>query len=98
MKLLITTAAAALISTTAFADNSDRYNDLRLDTSETAQRVFSDETRTTDLDAAQRGKSQERSTADTEKENATTFSTRSTISSIGEGYPYGGSGAGNDSR
>jgi len=37
MKLIITTVAAALISTTAFAGNSDRYNDQRLDTSAATQ-------------------------------------------------------------
>ncbi len=32
MKLLITSALAATLATAAFAGNSDRYNDLRLDT------------------------------------------------------------------
>ncbi|MFY0647506.1 hypothetical protein [Sulfitobacter geojensis] len=98
MKLFITTAAAALISTAAFADNSDRYNDLRLDTSKTANQVFSDETRPTDLDAAQRGASQQRSTADSTKNDDVSISTRSAIKSQGEGYIYGGFGEGNDSR
>jgi hypothetical protein len=98
MKLFIATAAAALISTAAFADNSDRYNDLRLDTSKTANQVFSDETRSTDLDAAQRGASQQRSTADGTKKDDMSLSTRSSIKSNGEGYIYGGFGEGNDSR
>jgi len=33
MKLFLATIATSLISTVAIADNSDRYNDLRLDTS-----------------------------------------------------------------
>jgi len=53
MKLIITTAAAALISTAAVADKSDRYNDLRLDTSKTADQVFSDQTEPTDLEGGE---------------------------------------------
>lgn len=33
MKLILTTVIAATLATGAFAGNSDRYNDLRLDTS-----------------------------------------------------------------
>ncbi len=98
MKLFITTAAAALISTAAFADQSDRYNDLRLDTSKNAERVYSDDVRPTDLDGAQRGQDQAYSTADERKQPDVTFSTRSNIRSAGEGYIYGGFGEGNDSR
>ena len=36
MKLIMTTAAAALISTAAVADNSTRHNDIFLDTSVSA--------------------------------------------------------------
>lgn len=39
MKLIITSAAAVLIATSAFADNSDRYNDQRLDTSVSTQQA-----------------------------------------------------------
>lgn len=39
MKLIISTIAAALIATTAFAGQSDRYNDQRLDTSVQSQDV-----------------------------------------------------------
>lgn len=98
MKLFIAAATAALISTAAFAENSTRYDDMRLDTSKTADRVYSESVRPTDLDAAQRGADQQYSTADDTKAPDTTFSTRSNISAIGEGYPYGGYGKGNDSR
>ena len=98
MKLALTTLAAALISTAAFADNSTRYNDLRLDTSKNAERVFSDDVRSTDLDAAQRGREQIGSTADNTFTDDVTFSTRSAIRTPGEGYVYGGYGEGNDSR
>lgn len=37
MKLIITTAFATMLASTAFAGNSDRYNDLRLDTSSAVQ-------------------------------------------------------------
>ncbi len=98
MKLFITTAAAALISTAAFADESTRYNDLRLDTSKNGEEVFSDDVRSTDLDGAQRGRDQIVSTADDEFEADVTFSTRGAIRTPGEGYIYGGFGEGNDSR
>ncbi|WP_390915208.1 hypothetical protein [Pseudosulfitobacter sp. SM2401] len=39
MKLFITSAVAALIATSAFAGNSDRYDDLRFDTAQSAQQV-----------------------------------------------------------
>lgn len=98
MKLFIVTAAAALISTAAFADNSTKYNDLRLDTSKNAETVYSDDVRSTDLDGAQRGQDAMFSTADGNVEPDVTFSTRSAIRTPGEGYPYGGFGEGNDSR
>ena len=98
MKLIITTATAALISTAAFADKSDRYNDLRLDTSNTADRVFADDTRATNLDDAQRGADGQYSTANEVIIPDVIFSTRSDIRSAGEGYIYGGFGDGNDSR
>lgn len=98
MKLFITTAAAALISTAAFADQSTRYNDLRLDTSVNAEDVYSNDVRSTDLDGAQRGRDQIISTADDSFEPDVTVSTRSAIRTRGEGYIYGGYGEGNDSR
>ena len=98
MKLFAATAAAALVSTAALADESTRYNDLRLDTTENAETVFSDAPRSTDLDGAQRGRDQILSTADDSYDADVTFSTRSAIRTPGEGYPYGGFGKGNDSR
>ena len=98
MKLVITTAVAALISTAAFADQSDRYNDLRLDTSKNAEVVFSDDVTGTDLEGAQRGRDQVASTNDGNIEADVTFSTRNAARSAGEGYLYGGFGPGNDSR
>lgn len=98
MKLFAATAAAALISTAAVADESTKYNDLRLDTSMGAETIYSDATRSTDLDGAQRGRDQIISTADDSYEADVTFSTRSEIRTPGEGYPYGGYGEGNDSR
>ncbi|KIN63735.1 hypothetical protein Z946_2608 [Sulfitobacter noctilucicola] len=98
MKLFITAAAATLISTAAFAENSDRYNDLMLDTSETAERVYSDGVEKNNLERAQRGADQQYTTADENKTPDVTFSTRSDITSVGESYPYGGYGPGNDSR
>ncbi|NNK16185.1 MAG: hypothetical protein HKP51_04685 [Sulfitobacter sp.] len=98
MKLIITAAAATLISTAAFADESTKYNDLRLDTSNNAETVYSDDVRSTDLDGAQRGRDQIGSTADNEFNADVTYSTRSAIRTPGEGYVYGGYGEGNDSR
>jgi len=98
MKLMIATTAAALFSTAAFAENSDRYNDMRLDTSKNADRVFSDQTNPTDLDRAQRGADQRMSTANDTKKPDVSLSTRNDLRSPGEGYIYGGYGPGNDSR
>jgi len=98
MKLIITTAAAALISTAAVADKSDRYNDLRLDTSKTADQVFSDQTEPTDLEGAQRGQDQAATTENAIKTPDPVLSSRNAIRSPGEGYVYGGFGPGNDSR
>ena len=98
MKLFITAAAAALIGTAAVADTSTRYEDMRLDTSKTADRVYSQEVRPTDQFGAQRGADAQYSTAPDTKTPDTTFSTRSNITSVGERYPYGGWGGNNDSR
>jgi len=98
MKLIITAAAATLISSAAFAAESTKYNDLRLDTSKNAENVYSDEVRSTDMDGAQRGRDQIGSTADDSFDADVTFSTRSAIRTTGEGYVYGGYGEGNDSR
>lgn len=48
MKLLPTTAAAALIATAGIADTSDRYKDLRLDTSIVTEIDFNDKTTATE--------------------------------------------------
>ncbi len=100
MRLLLTTTAVALMSTAAFADQSDRYNDLRLDTSNSAVEVFSDDPNPTDLDRAQRGRDQRQSTVgfDDSYLSRSTISSRSNIRSAGEGFIYGGYGDGNDSR
>lgn len=99
MKLILATATAALIGTVALADQSTRYYDMRLDTSKTADQVYSDEVRPTDLDAAQRGRdSLMYSTADQDQTPDATMSTRSDIRTQGEGFIYGGYGPGNDSR
>lgn len=98
MRLFITAITTVLLGTASFADNSSRYNDLRLDTSETLNRVYSGDSHSTDLDQAQRGRDQYRSTADELKSPDATFSSRSDAKSRGEGYLYGGWGNGNDSR
>ncbi|MEQ6201546.1 hypothetical protein ABMC88_00705 [Sulfitobacter sp. HNIBRBA2951] len=41
MKLFLVSAVAAALSSAAFAGASDRYNDLKLDTSETAKHSVS---------------------------------------------------------
>ncbi|MEM6303326.1 MAG: hypothetical protein AAF744_01310 [Pseudomonadota bacterium] len=95
MKRIITAAAAtALMSTAALADKSDRYNDLRLDTSEKAERTFADDPNPTDLERAQRGNDQRFR----DEGPSVTFSSRNAARTPGEGYLYGGFGEGNDSR
>ena len=98
MKLIITTAAAALISTAAFADNSTAYNDIFLDTSIGAEKVYGDNTRMRDEDKSTAANDIFLNTADATKNDDTVMSSRSKLSSPGEGYIYGGYGEGNDSR
>ena len=98
MKLLITTAAAALISTAAVADNSTYYNDLFLDTSVGAEAVYGDETRVLAPGESTKANDITFSTADTTFEADSVLSSRSELRSPGEGYVYGGFGPGNDSR
>ncbi|SFF02864.1 hypothetical protein SAMN04488523_11555 [Sulfitobacter brevis] len=98
MKLIIATTAAALFSTAAFADESTRYNDLRLDTSKSAIE-YSSEIRETVVgeDRSSRAADLRLDTSDNSGVDAS-MSTRSSIQSPGEGYIYGGYGPGNDSR
>ncbi|KZY50735.1 MULTISPECIES: hypothetical protein [Sulfitobacter] len=96
MKLFIATAAATLIATASFAGQSTRYEDLRLDTSLTADVVHAadaGETRPNERAADLRLE-----TFSDESAPVATFSTSGPVSSLGEGFAYGGYGAGNDSR
>tara|TARA_Y100001951_G_scaffold102675_1_gene109791 strand:- start:4016 stop:4312 length:297 start_codon:yes stop_codon:yes gene_type:complete len=98
MKLFLTTAAAALISTTAFASNSTYYNDLFLDTSMNAGKVYSDDERAMNSNLSTRANDLTLNTANSDKMEDTVLSSRSDLRSPGEGYIYGGYGAGSDSR
>ena len=98
MKLFIAATAVALTATAAMADNSTRYNDMRLNTAQTADKVFSDQVQPTDIDGAQRGRDQLITMNPTPTKPDVAYSTRSEIRSPGEGYIYGGYGPGNDSR
>ena len=98
MKLIMTTAAAALISTAAVAENSSRYNDIFLDTSVGAEEVYGNNTRMQDADRSVKANDIRLNTADMDKDADTVLSSRSTLRSPGEGYVYGGFGSGNDSK
>lgn len=98
MKLILTTAAAALISTAAVAENSTRYNDIFLDTSINAQTVYGDSERNWKPGASTKVNDIFLNTSDRAKNDDTVMSTRSSLRSPGEGYVYGGHGQGNDSR
>ena len=97
MKLIIATAAAAVLGTAAFADESTRYNDLRLDTSDSGVQVESD-TRETVVgeDISSRAADLRLNTQDGDIE--ATVSSRNKARTPGQGYIYGGYGEGNDSR
>ncbi|SFD98649.1 hypothetical protein SAMN04488523_104143 [Sulfitobacter brevis] len=98
MKLIIATTAAALLSTAAFADESTRYNDLRLDTSKSAIELSGDHRETLiGEDQSTRAADLRLDTSDDSGVDAS-LSTRGSIQSPGEGYIYGGYGPGNDSR
>ncbi len=67
MKLIMTTAAAALISTAAVAENSSRYNDIFLDTSVGAEEVYGNNTRMQDADRSVKANDIRLNTADMDK-------------------------------
>ncbi|MDF3383338.1 MULTISPECIES: hypothetical protein [Sulfitobacter] len=100
MKLIMTTAAAALISTAAVADNSTRHNDIFLDTSvnSDASDVYGNSDRMRNPHASTKANDIMLNTADTDKNRDTVMSTRNALRSPGEGYVYGGFGPGNDSK
>ena len=100
MKLIMTTAAAALISTAAVADNSTRHNDSCLDTSVNADAsdVYGNNDRMRNPHASTKANDIMLNTADTDKNRDTVMSTRNALRSPGEGYVYGGFGTGNDSK
>jgi len=97
MKLIMTTAAA-LISTAALADTSTYRQDLFLDTSIGAEKIFGDETRLLAPLESTKANDITFNTADNSFDADTVMSTRSAERSPGEGYIYGGYGPGNDSR
>ncbi|MEX3314602.1 hypothetical protein [Sulfitobacter sp. PS-8MA] len=98
MKLMMTTAAAALISTAAVAETSTRYNDIFLDTAINAEEVYGNNTWMRDADRSAKANDTRLNTADMNKNADTVLSSRSKLRSPGEGYVYGGYGKGNDSR
>lgn len=98
MKLFITTAVAALISTAAVADNSTYSNDLRLDTSVGAENVYGSESRLLAPGESTKANDITFNTADATVAADTVLSSRSELRSTGEGYIYGGYGPGNDSQ
>ncbi|MEP3741133.1 MAG: hypothetical protein ABJM89_03405 [Sulfitobacter pontiacus] len=96
MKLFIATAAATLVATASFAGQSTRYEDLRLDTSVTADVIYAEgagDTRPNNRAADLR-----LDTFGNDNHPIATFSTSGPQSSLGEGFAYGGYGPGNDSR
>jgi len=96
MKLFTATAAATLIATAGFAGQSTRYEDLRLDTSVTATVVHAEDAGATRPNA--RAADLLLDTFADDRASEATFSTNDAQSSLGDGYIYGGFGAGNDSR
>jgi hypothetical protein len=95
MTRLIAIAAAALFATTAFAGQSDRYHDLRLDTSLTGI-IYAQDAGATRPDSRPADLWLE--TFDQDGRPTPNLSSRSAASSLGEGFAYGGFGPHNDSR
>lgn len=98
MKLVMTTAAVALISTAAAADTSTYYNDLFLDTSIGAEEVYGDNTRILEPNESTKANDITFNTADDTIDADVVLSSKGDLRSPGEGYIYGGYGPGNDSR
>ena len=92
MKILVATTAFALIASSAVAEQSDRYDDLMLDTSGTSYLVHGSpvrpDSRPSDLWL---------DTFGMEKHPTPVVSTRNALISEPR-FPFGGYGAGNDSR
>ena len=96
MKLFIAPAAATLIATASFAGQSTRYDDLRLDTSVTSGVVYAEQAGATRPN--ERAADLRLETFSDDRAPVANFSTNGLQSSLGEGFAYGGFGAGNDSR
>ncbi len=96
MKLFIVTAAATLIATASLAGQSTRYEDLRLDTSVTSGVVYAEQAGATRPN--ERAADLRLETFSDDRAPVANFSTNGLQSSLGEGFAYGGFGAGNDSR
>lgn len=91
MKLFIATAAAALISTTAFADLSSREKDMRLDTSTNAETTYATGAKSKALpEGSTRENDLRLNTANKSKHDDMNISTRSKLQSPGQDYIYGG--------
>ncbi len=96
MKLFTVTIAATLIAGAAYADDSTRSNDLRLDTSNSGSQFSQGEQRQANPTESQRYNDLRLKTYDRDFDEDATFSSRE--KTAGEGYIYGGFGANNDSR
>ena len=99
MKLITATIAAAVLGTSAFADQSDRYNDLRLDTSEYAPAYADAAQAKADPGKSTRYNDLRLDTTLGDSNPAASMSTRSATATLGYAYesPYG-VGPANDSR
>ncbi len=99
MKLFIITAAAALISTAAFAELSSREQQMRLDTSISAERTYATGPQSKVLSEGSTYENDLRlNTARDDKQDNMSMSTRSKLRSPSQYNIYGGYGPGNDSR
>lgn len=99
MKLTIATlAATAVLATSAMADESQKYRDLRMDTQKTGTEL-TDATPETVVSKHMSSREADMR-LDTSKRDApeVNYSTRNDARSPGQGYIYGGYGPGNDSR
>ncbi|MEX3314069.1 hypothetical protein [Sulfitobacter sp. PS-8MA] len=98
MKLILSTLAAATLATGAYAGTSTKYDDIRLDTRETADVVYSAGNDIRDESLSDREADLRLDTSIYGQSGVPTFSSRSGEHTVNHTPVYGGYGPGNDSR
>ncbi|NUH63896.1 hypothetical protein HTT03_01070 [Sulfitobacter sp. S0837] len=98
MKRILSTVAAATLATGVYADTSTKYDDIRLDTRNSADVVYSVGKTIRDADLSDREADLRLDTSKYGQTGEPTFSSRNGEHTVNYTPVYGGYGPGNDSR